>query len=63
MKGVSKMKFRYRCHYGNIIEEEDTRGIWKVMYIDPYNFTQWSEKKDECISVNIRIWGFWGTMF
>ena len=40
-----------------------TRGIWKVMHIHPYNFTQWSEKKDEGISVNIRIWGFWGTMF
>ena len=37
-----------------------TRGIWKVMHIDPYNFTQWSEKKGEGISVNVRIWGFWG---
>ena len=35
-----------------------TRGIWKVMHIHPYNFTQWSEKKDEGISVNVRIWGF-----
>ena len=35
-----------------------TRGIWKVMHIDPYNFTQSSEKKDEGISVNVRIWGF-----
>ena len=37
-----------------------TRGIWKVMHIHPYNFTQWSEKKDEGISVNVRVWGFWG---
>ena len=37
-----------------------TTGIWKVMHIDPYNFTQWSEKKDEGISVNVRIWGVWG---
>ena len=37
-----------------------TRGIWKVMHIHPYIFTQWSEKKDEGISVNVRIWGFWG---
>ena len=22
-------------------------GIWKVMHIHPYNFTQWSEKKIE----------------
>ena len=36
----------------------NTRGIWKVMHIHPYNFTQWSEKKDEGISVNVRIWGF-----
>ena len=35
-----------------------TRGIWKVMYIHPYNFTQWSEKKDEGIKVSARIWGF-----
>ena len=40
-----------------------TRGIWKVMHIHPYNFTQWSEKKDEGISVNIRIWGFRGYHF
>ena len=39
---------------------EDTRGIWKVMHIDPYKFTQWSEKKDEGISVNVRIWSFLG---
>ena len=37
-----------------------TRGIWKVMHIHPYNFTQCSEKKDECISVNVRIKGFMG---
>ena len=37
-----------------------TRGIWKVMHMDPYNCTQWSEKKDEGINVNVRIWGFWG---
>ena len=30
------------------------------MHIDPYNFTKWSEKKNEGISVNVRIWGFWG---
>ena len=36
-----------------------TRGIWKVMHIHPYNFTQWSEKNDEGISVNVRIWGVW----
>ena len=36
----------------------NTRGIWKVMHIHRYNFTQWSEKKDEGISVNVRIWGF-----
>ena len=38
--------------------ETSTRGIWKVMHNHPYNFTQWSEKKDEGISVNLRIWGF-----
>ena len=27
----------------------NTRGIWKVMHIHPYNFTLWSEKKDEGI--------------
>ena len=36
----------------------DTKGIWRVMHIHPYNFTQWSEKKHEGISVNVRIWGF-----
>ena len=40
-----------------------TRGIWKVMHIHLYNFSQWSEKKDEGINVNVRIWGFWGAMF
>ena len=42
----------------NVYYFEHTRGIWKVMHIDPYNFTQWSEKKDEGINVNARIWGF-----
>ena len=38
----------------------NTRGIWKIMHMYPYNFTQWSEKQYEGISVNVRIWGFWG---
>ena len=45
-------------HWRNV--RINTRGIWKVMHIDPYNFTEWSEKQDEGISVNVRIWGFWG---
>ena len=44
-------------------QDEYTRGIWKVMHIHLYNFTQWSEKKEEGLSVNVRIWSFWGTMF
>ena len=35
-----------------------TSGIWKVMHIHRYNFTQWSEKADEGISVNVRMFGF-----
>ena len=42
------------------VPRTDTRGIWKVMHTHLYNFTQCSEKKDEGISVNVRIWGFWG---
>ena len=48
---------------GKFTNVKYTRGIWKVMHIHPYYFTQWSEKKDEGISVNIRIWGFWGYHF
>ena len=58
--------YKYTCKCINIpsfvaiFTYQYTRGIWKVMHIHLYNFTQWSEKKDEGISVNVRIWGFWG---
>ena len=55
--GVQKQNL---CSEFQLILYVNTRGIWKVMHIHPYNFTQWSENKDEGISVNIRIWGFWG---
>ena len=31
-----------------------------IFLIFRYNFTQWSEKKDESINVNVSIWGFKG---
>ena len=46
-------------NYNKVHHYIDTRGIWKVMHIHPYNFTQWSVKKDEGISLNVRILGFW----
>ena len=48
-KGISVPKL--------VLQIQCTRGIWKVMHIHSYNFTQWLEKKDEGISVNVRIWG------
>ena len=48
----------YKSWFQYLKDNGYTRGIWKVMHIHLYNFTQWSEKKDEGISVNVRIWGF-----
>ena len=61
---VKKMVTRFVVNYHilpidvNAVARQNTRGIWKVMHIHSYNCTQWSEKKDEGINVNARIWGF-----
>ena len=46
-----------------IQDQTYTRGIWKVMHIHLYKFTQYSEKKDEGINVKRQDMGLLGVPY